>query len=143
MKYIKKFESFEYKKEEVTKINETGEWPSDVDWEFLKNNRDLADTDEFVAGIQYIEDLCSNIEDFLPENFPFEIVDIKGFDNYQGAYARVKINGKEYSIWGTDVQGQVWIENYKFDNTSSDDTRGGLQGFPEFVAEKIIETEKI
>lgn len=136
MKYLKEFDKFN---ESATtgKLNETGEWPSDLDWEYVKNNPD--DVDEYTARIKGMADAMEEVKDILPDGFPFELEDVEGFDNYQGAYATVNINGNSYKVWETEEG--FWIENYILDNTSDKGLRAGFQGNPSDIAEALVATE--
>lgn len=90
-------------------LNETGEWVWDEDQS---------------AWAKGLEDDVKIIENAVPG---FELIEVKGFDNYQGPYARVIINGKNYNIW-TVGQDLLWIENFSVDNTSGDDKNPGFEG---------------
>jgi len=139
MKYVKDFGKFN-ESLSVGKLNETGEWPSDVDWEYVKNNPD--DVDEYTSRIKYMADQMEELKEILPDGFPFELIDVRGFDNYQGAYATVEINGITYKVWEAgDGVGILWIEGYKMDNTSGEDMRAGFQGTLDEIAEALIATE--
>jgi hypothetical protein len=140
MKYLKEFNKFN---ENVTtgKINETGEWPSDLDWQYVKDNPD--DVDEYTSRIKYMADQMEDLKEILPEGFPFELINVEGFDNYQGAYATVKINDRNYKVWdaGEGID-ELWIEDYKLDNTSEDNKRAGFQGNIHEISEALVATEK-
>ena len=126
------------------KINETGEWDRSVTWEWVKENPEEAANDDQGSMILDLEEKLNMLESELappPAGVTIEIVDIIGFDNYQGAYAWVKINDKKYKVWATD-NGGLWIENYPVDNTSEKGNRAGLEGFPHEIAEIIADHEK-
>jgi hypothetical protein len=105
------------------KLNETGEWANDED--------DLAWIEALKGEVQKIESAT---------NGKLELVDVRGFDKYQGPYAQVKINDRNYRIW-TVGEGDfesyplLWIDNYPVDNTSSEGSNPGYMG----TTEKIIE----
>lgn len=99
------------------KLNETGEWSDDEDdvaWmEQLKNAVILIATE--TGG-------------------KLKLIDVKGFDKYQGPYAIVEIEGKKYEIWTLEEQGVLWIEGFPYDNTSASYKIAGFQGtIPEIV----------
>jgi hypothetical protein len=92
-------------------LNETGEW---------------SDDDE---GIAWKESLRNELDEISVETHgKLKIIDIKGFDKYQGPYAIVNIQGKNYKVWTMEEQGQLWIENYPVDNTSGEGKNAGFQG---------------
>ena len=114
MKYIKKFKLFE-----------TGEWNRYIDWDYVKENPD--DDSEEANWIKMLNTRLEHIIDNLDDSTIFEIIDIKGFDMYQGPYAIVKIFDKNYRILIIDNT-VLWIDNFPVDNTSSYDTNPGFQG---------------
>jgi len=104
MKYIKKF-----------KLNESGEWSSGVDWQYVKNNPE--DDSEECVWIKYLANELAIIIDDLGDPSILEILDIKGHDLYIGPYARVKIFGKNYKVWSSDSVGNdLIIENFPITN---------------------------
>ena len=96
MKYLKMFDNFSEDIKNTQHINETGEWDRDIDWEYVKNNPD--DEDEFASWIRALEQSINSINDLLDDSHKIEIIDIKGFDKYQGPYANVKIMDNYYTI---------------------------------------------
>jgi hypothetical protein len=94
------------------KLNETGEWSGDED------------------DIAWMEALKNEVEKIsTATQGKVKLIDIEGFDKYQGPYAIVDIDGKKYNIWTMEDQGQLWIEDYPVDNTSGEkDMRAGFQG---------------
>jgi hypothetical protein len=137
MKNLKYFESFI--NDNLEKLNETGEWDNGVDWKYVQEHPE--DKDRCASWIRELEDGCFEIKHLLNKEIEFEIKNIRGFDTYQGPYATVKINGKTYKIW-TQEDNLLWIENYKFDNTSDEKNTAGLIGTPDEIAEIILNTEK-
>jgi hypothetical protein len=141
MKYLKEFDKFN-ESISTDKLNETGEWPRDIDWDYVKDNPD--DVDEYTSRIKGMADAMENLKDYLPDGFPFELKDVVGFDNYQGAYAIVVINGSTYSVWEASEEGFgdiFWIDGYKMDNTSGEGKKAGFQGTIDEIAEALIATE--
>lgn len=128
-KYVKTFESF--------KLNETGEWNRDVDWEFVKNNPDV--DNEESNWIRGLELLLNDVVSDLDEASRLEIFDIKGFDKYQGPYAEVEIDGSAYNVWTIDEPDTLWIENFPVDNTSEEGLRSGFKGTPDEIAKMLNE----
>ena len=121
MKYLKLWEQFKA-------INETGEWAKDVDLQFVKDNPDA--DDEFSLTIKDMSERLDDLKELLNNPEIFLIKDIRGFDVYQGAYAIVSINGREYKIWsvGDENPDNFWIEDYIIDNTSEKGLRSGFEG---------------
>ena len=101
---------------ENTILKETGEWVND---------------EEGLAWIKSLEDEVKKIEN---EVHFFEVIDVKGFDKYQGPYAVVGILGKGYYIWTTE-DNLLWIEDFPIDNTSGHETSKGFSG----TAKEIID----
>lgn len=114
MKYLKNFKMFE-----------TGEWSSDVDWQFVKDNPDN-DSDE-ANWIKSFAEQLQTIIDKLNNPDIFKIINIKGVDSSQGPCATVKIFNRTYKIWTMQEDGweDLWIENFPIDNTSEDDKLPG------------------
>jgi len=108
------------------KIFETGEWSSNVDWEFVKNNP--GDDSEEANWIKDMEEKLTTIQnDIKLKEIPFEIVNIKGFDMYQGPYATIKIdNSDEYAVWFSSYN--LWIEDFPIDNCSEKGKNPGFEG---------------
>lgn len=78
----------------------------------------------------------------LHSNDKLIFIDVKPYDKYQGVYAVVKINGKNYEVWmanswDENMDGEYWIEDYPIDNTSSDDTLAGFQGTREEILDVL------
>jgi len=128
MKHIKNFKLFE-----------AGEWACDVDWDYVKNNPD--DDSEESGYIKAMENLLNEIIDFLDNKNVFKIVDIRGFDLYQGAYGIVKIFGRNYEIWGMDNY-ELWIEDFPIDNTSDDHNKPGFKGGTYEIYEMLNDINK-
>jgi hypothetical protein len=104
------------------KLNETGEWANDED--------DLAWIEMLKSEVQKIESAT---------NGKLELIDVRGFDKYQGPYAQVKINGRNYRIWtaGEGDYPLLWIDNYPVDNTSAEGMNPGYAGTPEMIIELL------
>lgn len=95
---------------EAKALQETGEWSGDED------------------DIAWMESLRKEIDEIsVGSNGRLKLIDIKGFDKYQGPYAIVDIQGKKYKIWTMEDE-QLWIENYPVDNTSGEGKNAGFQG---------------
>ena len=92
-------------------LNETGEWSGDED---------------DAAWMDSLRDVIEQISDATHEKL--RLIDVRGFDKYQGPYAIVDIDGKRYKVWTMEEQGQLWIEGYPVDNTSGEGTKAGFQG---------------
>lgn len=100
------------------KIYETGEWE---------------DSEETRAWIQEMTDDMQKIVD--QTSGKSKLINVKGFDMYQGPYATMKINGRKYKVWQAaatedDFQDEkhYWIEDYPVDNTKSENTKDGFEG---------------
>jgi hypothetical protein len=107
MKYIKKFE--------------TGEWSTDVDWEYVKENPD--DDSEEAGMILYLQEKLEDIIELLDDTNIFEILDIRGFDLYTGAYAVVKIFNMKFKIWSVDYS-LLFIEDFPINNSDPENKKG-------------------
>ena len=106
MKYIENARS-----QTNSNLNETGEWSDDED------------------DIAWKKSLRNEIEQISDETHEkLKLIDVRGFDKYQGPYAIVDIDGKRYKVWTMEEQGQLWIEGYPVDNTSGEGTKAGFQG---------------
>lgn len=131
-KRLQTFESF------VMKLNETGEWSKDVDWNYVKDNPDAKD--DCSLWIKALEDDLMKIKDMLSTNIKLEINSIRGFDMYQGPYAWITINnGKiqdKFKVW-TMEDIELWIEDFPIDNTSDDNNNAGFRGLPIDIADVI------
>jgi hypothetical protein len=120
MKYLKLWEQFKA-------INETGEWDKDVDLQFVKDNPGA--DDEFSLTIKDMAERLDDLKELLNNPEIFLIKDIRGFDVYQGAYAIVSINGRNYKVWSVgENPDNFWIEDYIIDNTSEKGLRSGFEG---------------
>lgn len=106
-----------------TNITETGEWSGDED------------------DVAWMEELRSVINTIATETGgKLQLIDIKGFDKYQGPYAVVRIDGKQYKVWTMEEYGNLWIEGFPYDNTSGEGTKGGFQGNIEDIVNIINNT---
>jgi len=128
MKHVKLFE-------EYNMVNETGEWSSGVDWDYVKENPD--DDEECASWIRHLEKELLNIKELLNDENDLEIEDIEGFDMYQGPYAYVTIKGDRYKVWTIGEGENLWIENFIVDNTSGDGKRAGFEGSFDEIANEI------
>jgi hypothetical protein len=120
----------------LSALDETGEWSNDED---------------DVAWKEALKQSLQDVESMLNPGVHFEILDIKGFDKYQGPYAIIGIHnadagalGKEpveilnkYKVWTTEHQGELWIENFPIDNTSKEGKLPGFQGSVVDIADVI------
>ena len=108
------------------KLYETGEWCNYVDLDYVKKHPD--DDSEEANWIKYLNNTLESIIEDLEDPNTFEIIDIKGFDTYQGPYAKVRIFDTKYSIWTIANDNDLWIENFPIDNTGSNNSKSGYQG---------------
>ena len=120
----------------IRKIFETGEWASGVD---LKYTEAHPDDDSEECG--WIRSLKGHVEMIINEvtdsGVKMKLKDIHGFDLYQGPYAIVNIEGKEFKIWCNDEY-QLFVEDFLVDNQSEDGNRAGFLGSAPEIAEAII-----
>jgi len=118
MKYITKFKLFE-----------TGEWSSDVDWDYIKKNPD--DKCAEAQMIKYLENQLDIISENLIDPKILEIIDIRGFDLNFGPYAMVKIFNRNYKIWILDDNdNSLFIENFPINtNEGHDAATIGVLGY--------------
>lgn len=100
-------------------LNETGEWSDDEE------------------GIAWKESL-RHAMNFISKktNGKMNVIDVRGFDKYQGPYAIVSINDKKYQVWNTD-NNLFWIENFPVDNTSEKGLNSGFEGTMEDIINVI------
>lgn len=129
MKYLKKFRLFE-----------AGEWSRGIDWEYAKENPD--DDSEEVMYINAMEKNLNTIKSIIEnteklEKIKFEIIDIRGFDLYTGAYGTIKVNNKIWKIWNSDYN-SLWIEDFPINN-SPPENNPGFEGDVYEIAKVIIE----
>lgn len=111
-----------------SKLNETGEWANDED--------DIAWMKGLKSEIQKIESETKG---------KLKLLDVKGFDKYQGPYAVVEINGRKYKIWtvGSGFDNDLlWIENYPVDNTSEEGANPGFMGTTEIIIDMLNKQSK-
>jgi hypothetical protein len=104
-------------------LNETGEWAGDED--------DMAWIDALESEVQKIESETAG---------KLKLIDVRGFDKYQGPYAVVNINGRNYKIWtiGSGHEPDLlWIENYPVDNTSEEGANAGFMGTSESISNML------
>jgi len=104
------------------KIYETGEWSKDIDWNYVKNNPD-DDSDE----ASLIKDLQNKIEEvvsLLDNDNIVEIINIRGFDLSQGAYAIVRIFNKNYRISEIYSLDYLYIGKFPINNMDEDEIPG-------------------
>lgn len=108
---------YEPMSENKKRIRETGEWSGDED------------------DIAWMEELKKAVEIIATETGgKLKLIDIEGFDKYQGPYAIVEIDGKKYNIWTLEEYGEMWIEDFPYDNTSGEGKKAGFEGtIPEIV----------
>ncbi len=120
-------------------------WLSPSEQEFIKdeinaegNNNELIETGEWSGDkddTAWMEELKKAIEIIATETGGrLKLIDIKGFDKYQGPYAIVEIDGRKYNIWTLEEYGEMWIEDFPYDNTSGEGKKAGFQGtIPEII----------
>jgi len=108
---------------ESCRINETGEWIGDED--------DVAWMEALKSEVQKIESETGG---------KLKLIDVRGFDKYQGPYAIVDINGRKFKIWTVGQEGEpdlLWIENYPIDNTSQEGANAGFMGTSGIIADML------
>ena len=126
MKYIKNYKLFE-----------TGEWSRGVNWQYTKDNPD--DDCEEANWIRSLEKDLNEVIDFLDDPKLFQIIDIRGFDMYQGPYATVKILGRNYRVISVDypdIPG-LKIEDFPIDNCSEHGYNPGFMETEYEIAELL------
>lgn len=124
MKNIKLFENFD-------RVNETGEWNRYMNWEKVKGmSADEIENDEQANWIAALEAQLSMLQN---EGVDLEIIDIKGYDMYQGPFATVEIKGKQgtFNIW-TAEHDELFIEDWPNGNTDR-----GFVGTPEEIINEL------
>ena len=98
-----------------------------MDWQKVKGmtNDEIGRDDQasWIAGLEAQLSMLQN------EGVDLEIIDIKGFDMYQGPYAIVEIKGKTgtFKIW-TAEHDELFIENWPDGNTDR-----GFVGTPDEI----------
>jgi len=97
---MKKSELKQIIREEIKKLNETGEW-------------DASEGRTWLFGLKYG---MKNLQRLTKGKAKFKSA--KGFDMYQGPYAIMNINGRDYTVWTFGEADDYWIEDYPVDNTS-------------------------
>lgn len=87
-------------------INETGEWEDD---------------EEGVAWKDALKGMLNTIERVT--HGKLRLIDVRGFDKYQGPYGIVEIEGKKYKVWAIEG-GMLFIENYPISNSQEGQNKG-------------------
>ena len=129
MKHLKKYKLFE-----------TGEWASDVDWQFVKDNPD--DESEEAGSIRQMENILRTIEYEIEieSEIDFEITDIiRGYDLHSGPKGIIKINDDSYNFWNSE--NGFWIEDFSINNMEVYQNPGFEGGVREIV-DAIIDQYK-
>lgn len=85
--------------------------------------------------ISHMEEQLEDIIELLDNPNIFEILDIRGFDLYVGAYAIVKIFNRNYKIWCNDDD-SLFIEDFPISN-SGEGNNDGFIGYYDDVAELL------
>lgn len=111
---IDKFEKFK-------KINETGEWDESEGKEWKKA----------------LKKILKEVKEYINDDVEFTILNIKGFDMYQGPYANIKINDSNFTVWMCEYEDNIWIEDFPIDNMSDENTVEGFMGSAGDVADVI------
>lgn len=105
----------------IKRLYETGE--CSTSWEWAKNHPE--DHSEEAADMRWLNTLIEEIIDDLDDKSILELINIKGFDKYQGPYASVKIFGKNYKIWMmANAVGGLFIPDFPISNTKEDQLPG-------------------
>jgi hypothetical protein len=116
---IKTFESF---------ILETGEWPRYATLDYAEENPD--DSDEFVSWILDLKEKIQYIIDNVNDDVQIELLDIRGFDGYQGPYGSIEISGNGRTdilkIWYAE-EPEFYIENFPI-NRMGENENPGIKG---------------
>jgi len=128
MKYIKEFKL----------IKETGEWTRGVDLEYALANPD--DDSQEAHWIRQMYDELNMIRNELNNPKNFKIIDIKGFDMYQGPYGKVKIFGKVYDVWCIG-ENKFWIDDFPINNMDEDENPG-FKGFSYVIVALLNDIEE-
>ena len=123
MKYIKYFE--------------TGEWNRTIDWQYTKDNPD--NDSEEANWIKSLEKQLNKVIEFLDDPKLFQIIDIRGFDMYQGPYATVKVLGRNYKVLSVDYPHEpgLCIEGFPIDNCSEHGYNSGFMETEYEIAELL------
>lgn len=111
-----------------------GTLPQKLKTRILKETGEWDESDEHMTA--WKSKLESDIRDISDAtNGRMKLKSIHGFDAYQGPYAWVDIDGRNYKVWTVNEEGSddLWIENYKNDNTSMHDKLPGFQGRPDEI----------
>jgi len=98
---------------ELQQLDETGEWNSHVNLDYVEENPD--DESEEALWIQQLKKQLENVKSLLNNPEDLEIENIRGFDKYQGPYADILIKGKHYTAW-TAEDNMLYIEDLTEDN---------------------------
>ncbi len=121
---VKKIDSTYKKSVNESTLNETGEWIDDEE------------------GIAWKNALKNDIEKIQNgTNGKLQLIDVKGFDKYQGPYAIVKFGGRQYKIW-TVENDLLWIEDFPVDNTSREGMNPGFMGSVENIINMLNSQQK-
>lgn len=96
----------------------------------MKENPD--DDSEEAGMILYVEEQLEDIIELLDNSNIFEILDIRGFDLYSGAYAIVKIFNKTYEIWCLDDY-SLFIEDFPINNSEPGNKDGFVGNYYEIA----------
>jgi hypothetical protein len=126
MKHLKNFKLFE-----------TGEWSSNVSWQYAKEHPD--EQNEEVILINTLQEKIESIIRLLNEKSILILNDIRGFDMSSGPYAKVTIFGRNYRIWIDEVYAFLFIEDFPISNT---DDNSGLVGDSYDIAELLNDIYK-
>lgn len=109
-------------------INETGEWEDD---------------DEGIAWKDALKGILNTIERVT--HGKLRLIDVRGFDKYQGPYGIVEIEGKKYKIWAIEG-GMLFIENYPISNSQEGQNKGfegSAQDVVDLVSDKYDPNQSI
>lgn len=125
-----------YEKRKIKKLNETGEWPKGLDWQYVKDTPDSGREEEEYYWIKSLEEDLNLIKKRLKyKNINFEIVDIRGFDKYQGPYADVIIENDRYEFWTVGNEGFTVL--YMTPDVKKDSN--GIEADVESIIETLID----
>lgn len=105
-----------------------------------KNLRETGEWDDNDEGLSLWKEALQNTVEKIEKGSGGKLVlnDVKGFDKYQGPYAEVTIDGKNYNIWTVGEADGLWIEEFPVDNTSQQGMRSGFEGDADDIIDMLI-----
>lgn len=135
----------------ILKLNETGEWPTDLDLRYVEEHPE--DTSGNAKWIRFLKKKVDQIiTDVKEKGIEMSLLNIKGHDEESGPYAIVNIAGREFKIWDVRQQGDTYhenffIEDFPIDNQEEEGNKPGFAGDVYDLIEGILDyfdkTEKL